>query len=101
MDPQIEILALRVLCLGTSQGPVKAIGKTLLHDYHWHNALHKALWDAISGLPSDNPQILRQLLPAKLTRLGFPDIEWDEFFAPHSLSKDEAIALMRRMASSR
>lgn len=101
MDVPTEIMALRVICLGTPEGSVKEIGKSLLRDYHWSNALHQAIWNALYSLPSENPETLRQLLPARLTRLGFPDVEWEEFFAPHSLSKDEAIALMRRMVENR
>jgi len=100
MEQQIELLTLRVLCLGTPQGSVKEIGRSLLRDYRWHNAFHEAVWNALYSLPSENPEVLRQLLPAKLTRLGFPDVEWEEFFAPHSLSQDEAMALMRRMAAA-
>jgi len=97
MDQLIEIMVLRVLCLGTPQGSVKETGKSLLRDYHWQNALHQVLWNAICAIPSENPEILRQLLPAQLTRLGFPDVEWEELFAPHSISREEAISLMRRM----
>jgi hypothetical protein len=97
MSEQIEIQVLRVLCLGTPQGSVKEAGKPLLRGYRWHNALHQAVCHALYNLPSENPEVLRQLLPAKLTRLGFPDVEWEKFFAPPSISKDEAIALIRRM----
>lgn len=71
----------------------------LLRSYHWQAQLHQAIFDALSSIPSDDPAILRQLLPAKLTRMGFPDVEWDEFFTPLSLSRDKAIALVRRMVA--
>lgn len=99
-DMDHEITALRVLCLGTPQGSVKEIARSLLAAYCWHNALHQAVWEALTSLTSENPELLRQLLPAKLTCLGFPDVEWGEFFAPHPLSKDKAIALLRCMAGS-
>lgn len=98
MEPRLEITVLRLLCLGTPQGSVRKAGLSLLRNYGWQNALHKALWDAISSLPAANPESLRLLLPAKLTRLGFPDFEWDDFFAPLSTSKAEALDLMRRLA---
>ena len=97
MDQSIEIQVLRILCLGTLQGPVGEIAKSLLRGYLWRNSLHQALWNALCAIPSENPEILRQLLPAQMTRLGFPDVEWEEIFAPQSVSKEEAIALMRRM----
>jgi hypothetical protein len=97
MDQPIEIQVLHALCLGTRQGSVKEAGKSLLRDYRWHNALHQALWNSLCAIPSDDPEILRQLLPAQMTRLGFPDVEWEELFAPHSLAKEDAIDMMRRM----
>ena len=99
MKHQDEMMALRAFCMGTPGGSVRKIGKSLLADYRWQNVFHEAVWKALSSFPSENPQILRQLLPAKLTRLGFPDVAWEEFFAPHRMSRDDAINLMRRMAA--
>ncbi len=96
-DPELEKLVLRVLCVGTPQGPVKKALMPLLRNYRWGAQLHQAVFNALAVLPSDDPAILRQLLPARLTRLGFPDVEWEEFFAPHSLSREGSIALARRM----
>lgn len=69
----------------------------LLRNYRWRVQLHQVIFNALASIPSDGPALLRQLLPAKLTRLGFPDVEWEEFFAPVSLSRDETIALVRRL----
>lgn len=93
----LERLVLRVLCLGTSQGSVKEAAVPLLRGYHWRVPLHEVIFNAVVAIPSDDPVVLRQLLPAKLTRMGFPDVEWEEFFAPHSLSLEEALLLVRRM----
>ena len=90
----LEKLILRVLCAGTPQGSVKDTLPPLLQAYKWQSTLHRAIFNAIVAFPSDNPKVLRQLLPAKLTRMGFPDVEWDEIFAPPSLSKDDAVALV-------
>jgi hypothetical protein len=96
-DLHLERLALRLLCVGTPQGPVKDAIAPLLRDYLWRRQLHQVIFSAIAGVASDDPAILQELLPARLTRMGFPDVEWEEFFAPHSLSREESIALVRRM----
>ena len=70
---------------------------SLLRGYRWKSTLHHAIFNAIESIPSDNSEVLRQLLPAKLTRMGFPDVEWEELFAPPSMSGEEAIALARKM----
>lgn len=95
-DP--EKLAIQALCCGTLQGVVRETVMTLLFNYRWRVQLLQVIYQALSSIPSNDPAILRQLLPAKLTRLGFPDIEWEEFFAPLSLSQDETVAMVRRMA---
>lgn len=97
MNDSIEFQVLRAVCLATVQGSLKEIAGDILREYHWHNALHQALWEALGAIPTENPEIFRQLLPAQMTRAGFPDVEWEVFFAPHTLSKEKAIALMRRM----
>jgi len=96
-DLGLEELAIRVLCLGTPQGSVKEAVIPLLHNYQWQSQLHQVIFKALAAIPSDDPSILRDLLPAKLTRMGFPDVEWETFFAPHSLSRDESLDLVRRM----
>ena len=96
-DIHLERLTLRVLCTGTAQGPVKNALVPLLQDYRWQWQLHQVIFKALAAIPADDPATLRQLLPAKLTRMGFPDVEWDEFLAPASLSRDEAIAMVRQV----
>lgn len=93
----LEKLILSVLCLGTRQGPVKETLTPLLRDYQWQAPVHQVIFNALAAIPSNDPGVLRQLLPARLTRMGFPDIEWEEFFAPRSLSSEEALDLARRM----
>lgn len=95
----LEKLALRALCLGTPEGPVKETVLPMLRDYQWNFQLHQAVFNVLAAISSDNPAIIRQLLPARLTRLGFPDVEWEEFFSPLSLSKDETLAMIRHMVA--
>ena len=94
---QLEKLVLRLLCSGTAQGSIKETLPPLLRGYHWKSTLHRAIFNAIAAIPSDDPETLRQLLPAKLTRMGFPDVEWDEILSPSSLTRDEAIALVQQL----
>jgi hypothetical protein len=92
-----ETLLIRALCCGTPQGSVKEEGRRLLRNYHWHDEQCHAVYDALMNLPAQNLEILRELLPSELTRRGFPDVEWEDIFAPHLLSRDEVIGLMRRI----
>ncbi len=96
-DLNVEVFVLRLLCAGTSQGAVRDNVLPLLSRYPWNSTLHRAIFKAIVSIPSDDPILLRQLLPAKLTRLGFPDVEWEELFVPVSMTSEEAIASVRKL----
>ena len=98
-DVHLEQLTLRLLCAGTPQSPVKNELVPLLRRYRWQHQLHQIIFSAIAAVPSDDPSTLRQLLPARLTRMGFPDVELDELFVPPSLSREEAIAVVRQMTA--
>jgi hypothetical protein len=99
-DLHSEKLALRLLCVGTPQGPVKEVLIPLLRGYPWQSTLHQAIFDALAAAASSDPELIRRLLPAKLTRMGFPDVEWEELFAPLSMSREESIALVRQMVGA-
>lgn len=96
-DLDLEKLALRLLCAGAAQGDVRDALIPLLRGYAWRSTLHHAIFDAVAAAPSSDQELLRQLLPAKLTRMGFPDVDWEEIFSRPSLSGDEAIAFVRQM----
>jgi hypothetical protein len=92
-----EQFVLRLLCGGTSQGPVRDNLLPLLRSYPWNNPLHRAIFSALLAIPSDDSSLLRQLLPARLTRMGYPDVEWEELFAPVSMSSEEAVESVRKL----
>ena len=71
----------------------------LLRDYRWQWQLHQIIFNAIVAIPSDDPATLRQLLPAKLTRMGFPDVEWEEIFTEPLLSTERAVEMVRQMTA--
>lgn len=96
-DLNFEVFVLRLLCAGTSQGAVRDNLLPLLSSYPWNSTLHRAIFKAIVSIPSDDPTLLRQLLPAKLTRMGFPDVEWEELFVPVSVASEEAIESVRKL----
>jgi hypothetical protein len=99
-DLHLEHLTLRLLCVGTPQGSLKDVLVPLLRDYRWHWQLHQIIFNAIVVIPSDDPATLRQLLPAKLTRMGFPDVEWEEIFTEPLLSTERAVEMVRQMTAA-
>lgn len=92
---------LQTLCQGTAQGSVKDIGRAILHDYRWRDPVHHAIFGILIAIPTADPEVLRNQLPVRLTRKGFPDFDIEDLFEPHSLSKEEAERLMRQLRDSR
>jgi hypothetical protein len=94
-----ERLVLSVLCQGTPQGPVKESARRILALYRWREPLHQIVYQVLLAMPFDSPGLAREQLPARLTRAGFPDVDVEDFFRPHSLSQAAAEELMHNLCS--
>jgi hypothetical protein len=92
-----EHQVLRALCQDAPQGPVRELAKLILKDYRWRDPLNATLFEVLVALRNSAPGVLRPELPALLTRRGFPDLPWEDLFAPHGLTKAEVEALMRHL----
>ena len=93
-----ERRVLQVLCQGTQQGSLLELARTSLRAYRWRDPVHQAIFEIVLSLPADaTAQALRDLLPARLTRRGFPDFAIDDVFQPHGLSKPEAERLIESL----
>ena len=96
----VERAVLRCLCQGTPQGSVMPAGRRLLKHYPWSLLTHRIIFEGLVSLKTDDPETLRQQLPAKLTRRGFPDVDWGLFDRSHKLTKEEAEKLMKKLRDS-
>jgi len=95
----MERQVLRALCQGTPEGSVRETATQILKGYRWREPLHQVVFEVLASFPTDAPETLREHLPSRLTRCGFPDVAWEDFFALPSLSKEEAERLMRRLSN--
>jgi hypothetical protein len=55
------------------------LAKLLPH--HWQDPEHRVVFEALTALPGRQPSALREQLPAQATRMGFPDVNWQNYFA--------------------
>ena len=94
---QTERCVLQALCQGAPEGSVREAAKVILRHYRWHEPLHQMIFNLLVEMPTDDPEVIRDLLPSRLTRKGFPDVAWEDFFQPHPLSKEEAERLMQHL----
>jgi hypothetical protein len=99
LDPAIQVNrleqgVLRALCHGTTEGSVREFARAALQNYRWREPVHQAIFEALLAIPSDSSEIICAELPARLTRMGFPDVDCETLFKGKRLSKREAEGLM-------
>jgi hypothetical protein len=84
----LELEVLRAWCASrtgdssSQQTPSKsrAMLREELLAYNWRKEEHRVVFDAISRLPGRSAAELCQQLPAQATRMGFPDVQWSDYF---------------------
>jgi hypothetical protein len=70
-------------CLWQTGGIADAPSDTLhtLRQYSWVDADHRIVFQALLRLGDASAKSLREQLPAEATRMGFPDIDWNVYWA--------------------
>ena len=89
-----ERVYLALLCQGSLYGASHAELEVLLSRHSWNSHDHRAVFQALAGWRAGTDAI-RADLPARLTRLGFPDTDIDEYFAPLEISLETALGWLR------
>ncbi len=83
-----EWTVLRALCSGCLRGRERARVLRRLRAYAFPNAVHQAVFDAVNEIESEEAELLRQQLPGRLTRRGFPDVDFDSLLSPPAVDAD-------------
>ena len=89
--PQLERLVLRLVC---QQPAARELGRNHLQPYRWRDLVHSVIFEIVTSMPPVSEEELRQQLPARLTRAGFPDFPWEELFVPLVSTPGEAERLI-------
>jgi hypothetical protein len=97
----LERSVLRVICASTSDAGGLAISdaKALLEKYAWRDPDNRVVFESLCGLSSDlAPSQLREQLPAQATRLGFPDVDWENYLKPTVVAGDVRLGISKLLA---
>ncbi|MGH9698269.1 MAG: hypothetical protein ACRD5R_00290 [Candidatus Acidiferrales bacterium] len=90
-----ELRVLRALC-GDALGLAEREDLTRkLENYEWLEEEHRVVFQAILSLPRKDGASLREHLPGAATRMGFPDIFWEDYFAAEPGEKMRSPELLR------
>jgi hypothetical protein len=85
---QFERDALRLLCSERIEPGTRVRLAGLLSEYVFTDALNEAVFDAIVGVGAVTARRMRELLPGRVTNLGFPDFELKEFLGRNGADED-------------
>ena len=103
---------LQLLCDGAAGAELRADVLARLRGYAFRSVAHQVLFDCLQAMPMDRPELLRELLPARLVRAGFPEFDLAPFFEsrgespgesagePHALSAQEAKNLVEQLLAT-
>lgn len=94
---ELERQVLGAVCRGTREGSIKELATSLLARYCWRDPVHAAVFDIAMSFPASNPAALKEQLPARLTRRGFPDFDIAALFALPQPTHQEATGWMHRL----
>jgi hypothetical protein len=89
-----ERIYLALLCQSGLAEPLRAELESLLCRHSWRSEDHRAVFEALAGWRAE-PAAIRAGLATRLTRLGFPDTDIEEYFAPAGVSLETAVGWLR------
>jgi hypothetical protein len=96
----LERQLLRALCAGTGTPQDWDQLASRLSGYLWQDPDHKVAYEALRAIKSYEPKTRRDELPAQVTRMGFPDMDWNLYFEGEELSAAEIEGIIKRLKSA-
>lgn len=94
---EIERQLLAALCAPALDVQVRAKILDCLSAYKFANPDHDVIFRALANMPRATSEHIRETLSARLTRLGFPDIDVDAIFDTKRPSAQKIDALLRHL----
>ncbi len=94
---RIERGLLQLLCWHEGGGQLREEMISRLRGYAFRRVEHQVLFDCLRTMPLDRPELVRELLPARLVLAGFPDFELAPFFEAGEVSEREARKMCREL----
>ncbi len=85
---QFERDALRLLCSDLIEPETRDQLAGLLKNYAFADHLNHAVYEAILGVGAVPARRLRELLPGRVTNMGFPDFELKEYLGQSGATDD-------------
>jgi len=92
---------LRRLCALSQSADQSADLRKSLAAYVWRDPEHRIVFEALGRLAIQlTPSQLREQLPAQATRMGFPDVNWQNYFCADESDSGDLEYLIRQLLAS-
>jgi hypothetical protein len=79
---ELERSLLRTLCQPCFPDTLRESLGQQLSAYQWQTEDHRIIFNVFRGIPNTKASSLREQLPARVARMGFPDVDWAFLFEP-------------------
>lgn len=90
---------LRALCSSSVLAHERETAMNQLAAHTWRAPEHRVVYQALTRMRSRDAAALRAELPSMATRMGFPDVEWNEYFGRvESATEPDLTQLVVRLA---
>lgn len=97
----LELALLRAICASSDVRSARGRIVSGLPGYKWHDPDHAIVFDALGRIPDRDKRPLREQLPVVATRMGFPDIDWDNYFTiGTTIPEQETNEILRKLIAS-
>ncbi len=97
---EIERGILRALCRSAEAGAAPEGSLRELGKYRWHEPEHRVVYEALEEASEHGSRPLREYLPAQAARMGFPDLDWADYFGPPEPAAAELPELPRELKAA-
>jgi hypothetical protein len=102
--PALERQFLQRFCSEDLLEPAAAAIKKKLGSYTWCDSDNRIVFEAVCRLGSLTPLTasqLRQQLPAQATRMGFPDVNWENYLGHDSPDRKDIRDLLEELLAAK
>ncbi len=97
---KMEERLLGVICQGGLNRELREETLSRLCFYAFASVHHQVVFDCLTALARRESDTIRSLLPERLVRAGFPDLDIAPFFEPHGLSAQEVRKILARLTGA-
>jgi hypothetical protein len=94
---EIEQQLLAALCAPALDDQTRDAILLGLAKHKFASSDHQMIFRVLVNMPPASPEHIRETLGARLTRLGFPDIDVEPIFQAESPSAEKITALLRQL----